>query len=105
MPADFSETHERPGAPSAGGLLFGEHDGAVRLACFAKAHGDRVRGVNFEKMMDAPRERRAVQPMAQHLRDQNVRHALDVVAGMRMPLHPHAQARAVSRSSARPAAA
>ncbi len=61
------------GAAASGGLFFGEHYGAVGLALFAKLHGDRVRGIHFEEMVDAPGERRAEEAMAQELRDQNVR--------------------------------
>ncbi len=63
----------------------------MRLAIFAEVHGDRVGGVNFEKMVDAARERRAIETVAQKLRDENVRHALDVVAGARMSLQLHAE--------------
>ena len=41
------------GAAAAGGLFFGENDGAVRLAGFAELHGDVVGGVDFEEMVDA----------------------------------------------------
>src|SRR6185437_9576497 len=54
---------------------------------FAQAHGHRIRRIDFEKVVDAPRERRAMQPAAEHLWDENIGHALDVVAGARMALH------------------
>ena len=85
-----------PGAAAAGGLFLCEHDGAVRLACFAEVHGDGVRRIDFEKVIDAPRERRAVQAVAQELRRQNVGHALDVIARVRMAFHAHAELRSFS---------
>ena len=90
-PGRFLRGPRAAGAASAGGLLLGEDDGAVRLARFAQAHGDGVRGIGFEEMVDAARERRAVESMAQHLRSENVRHALDVVAGARVAFDPHAE--------------
>ena len=79
----------RPPAPR--GLLFGQHDRAVRLAGFAQIHRHRVRRINFEKMINASRKRCAGQPVTQQLRRQNIRHAFDVIAGRGVALHPHAQ--------------
>ena len=42
-------------------------------------------------MVDALAERRAVQPLAQHFRRENVGHPLDLIAGARMALHADAQ--------------
>ena len=39
------------------------------LALFAEVHGNRVGGVNFEKMVDTAREWGAIQTMTQELRD------------------------------------
>ena len=92
-------------AALARGLLFGQHDGAVRLARFAELHGDAIGRVDFEKMIDAASEGGAVEPMAQHLRGQNVRDASRCdsrCAGGPSRARP---ARAAFRSSARPAGA
>ena len=91
MPGGFFGGPRAAGAAAAGGLFFGDHDGAVRLARFAQLHRDRVRRIDFEEMKDAARERRAVKAMAEHLRGENVRHALDVIARARVALHPHAE--------------
>jgi hypothetical protein len=53
------------GAAASGGLFFGENDGAVGLALFAELHGDGIGGIHFEEMVDAARERRAEQAMAE----------------------------------------
>lgn len=63
----------------------------MRLPLFAKTHGNSVRGVHFEEMVDAAREGRAVKAVAQELGNQNIRRALDVVAGAGVAFDAHAQ--------------
>ncbi len=48
------------GAAASGGLFLGENDGAVRFAGFAELHGDVVGRIDFEEMIDAAREGRAM---------------------------------------------
>src|SRR5271156_383036 len=79
------------GASAPGGLFFGEHYGAVRFALFAELHSDSVRGIHFEEMVDAAGERRAEEAMAQELRYENVRGALDVISGVRVALDAHTE--------------
>ena len=42
-------------------------------------------------MVDASRERRAVQAAGEHVGDENIRDAFDVIAGAGMALHANAQ--------------
>ena len=72
-------------------LLFREHYSSVRLACFTQAHCNSIGRVHFEEMIDPPGKRRAVESMAQQLRNQNVGRALDVVAGAGVSLNAYAQ--------------
>ena len=69
------------GAATSSGLFFGENDGAVRLAGFTELHGDGVGGVDFEEMIDAARERRSRELVAEELRREDVGDSLDVIAG------------------------
>ena len=69
------------GAAASGGLFFGEDDGAVRFAGFAELHGDIVRRIDFEEMIDAAREGCSRELVAEKLRRENVGNALDVIAG------------------------
>src|ERR1700735_2430531 len=79
----------RSAAP--GSLFFGKHDGAVGLSLFAELHGDGVRRVDFEEVIDAAREGSAKQPPGQELGNENVRSAFDVIAGPRMTFYAHTQ--------------
>ena len=92
-------------APAPRRLFFGQHHGAVRLALLAQLHRHGIRRINFEKMINPPRKRRAVQPVTQQLRRQNIRRPLDVIA--RSPRAPSRARplRAASPSNATPAAA
>ena len=63
----------------------------MRLAIFAEVHGDGIGRVNFEKVVNAARKRRAVEAVAQELRNENVRRALDVVTSVRMTFEFYAQ--------------
>ena len=93
------------GAAAAGRLLFGEHDGAVRLARFAEVHGDGVRRIDFEEVVDAARERRAVEAMAQQLRRPECRARARCDSRCADGPSRARRARAAVRSSARPAGA
>ena len=79
------------GAPSPGGLLLGQNDGAVRLAGASQIEGDGVGRAGFEEMMDALAEDGAVQLPAQQAGRQHVGHAFDLIAGARMALDAHAE--------------
>ncbi len=56
--AGFFRMPRAPGAPSSGGLLLGQHDGAVRLSCASQIEGDGVGRAGLEEMMDALAETR-----------------------------------------------
>src|ERR1700751_4785202 len=80
-----------PGAATSGGLFFGENDSAVRLAGFAELHCHSVGRVDFEEVIDAAREGRSCQLVAEKLWGEDIGNALDVIAGGGMSFHEDAE--------------
>ena len=67
-------------ASSAGRLLLGDDDGAMKLACLGHADGYGVGRVGLEVMEDALLEWRAAKARGKKLGGEDVRDALDVIA-------------------------